>query len=709
VPKTLNLIKNAAFAEGKTKPLRWQLPETGDGVRLDRSDANDGITVHVSEAVASAVLSQTVVCKPGEHYRVEAVISGDVRPAKPGGGIVVRAQPVAPNGTPGEREMTPPVTKSREPFRTGGFLEIPEGVRRLKVDVGIIDAAGTATIHQVLVMGVIERDEESHLLALPEPAHAMPAPRAAERVAACANAASQRPLTAILKQMLGPGRVSAVAPASLEPRKLDADALLLPDDLPPRAIRSVASLLKLAEERVVVLSLGSFVKLAGGALRIRTVEQEDDPIFARVVFANYATSGLALHDAFPFAADGAKPGSFKQRHLRTGNDLDNFCGRHGLTPLLHSLCNQDSTSEKPVALFRTTARGGLFVIDLDPIEAEPTCAGGPTIAVHLLRNILGLGHGSLGQYASPVQEEHEFRSLLPEMQVRFPEFVVHAEDVPATQLEHQLVTVGNEDAGFGLPLRPKPVVLVRSGLRSGDAESVYGTFQWFKQLVRMPPHCCPYAHDLASRLRFAWVPLAAGWDLREGWRRGNRPPESAMTIDADDSKLSAVIDVASEPVNRARVVVPAKRRPYERYMRWIPSLFDTFTIGDYFAFAPPDGARFDDRTQYAWRSMPQSVTVEVDPSPFDSPFHRQAQAGGAELIRIEVPGHDADFPSHSIYRTDLAATLLEWVIGLQFGLIAVNRTHHPVRFDGFEPLEPGQAVVVEAEDALLRGSTARAV
>lgn len=706
--KILNLIKNPAFDDGRAKPLCWQLPETNDSVTIERPESG-GLAIQARDAVDSACVTQTVVVKPGEHYRIEAVVSGDVVPVAPGGGIIVSAQPTAPDGTPGELDITPPITKSYEPFRTRGYLEIPEGVRRLKVDVGLLHASGSAVIHDVSVMGVIERDEESHLLALPQPCFAVRPPRTAKRVAVCSATASSRPLTAVLETMLGASHVSTVAPSELNLQGLKVDALLLLDDTPPRAIRSVSTLLKLAEEHIVTISLGAFAKLAGGALRIRAVDQPDDPIYAQVAFANYATDGFALHDAFPFAADGNTPGGFVQRQFRTGHDFDNFCGRHGLTTLLHSLCNQDSTSEKPIMLFRATERGGLFVIDLDPTEAIPTCTGAPTIAVHLLRNLLGLGHRSLGQFASPLQEEHELRSLFREMQVRFPEFVVHSEDLPADELHHQLVTIGRDDAGFGLPLKPKPVVLVRSGLLSGDAESVYGTFEWFKHLLRMPPHVCPYAEELAARFRFAWVPLASGWDVREGWRRANRPPEAIMAIDTDETPLTAVIDVASEPVNRARVVIPTDRGGYARYARWLPTLFETFAAGDYFAFAPPGGATFGDRTQYAWRQVPQGVTVHVDAAPFDSAFHHQARAGGADLVRIEIPGHDADFPSHSIYRTDLAATLLEWVVGLQCGLIAMNRTRGKIRFDGFEPLAPGQAVVVDAEDALLRASTARAV
>ena len=88
--------------------------------------------------------------------------------------------------------------------------------------------------------------------------------------------------------------------------------------------------------------------------------------------------------------------------------------------------------------------------------------------------------------------------------------------------------------------------------------------------------------------------------------------------------------------------------------------------------------------------------------------HRRGQAAGGEVVRIEIPGHDADFAAHSIERTDLAATLLEHLIGLQYGLIAVNRQTTTVHLDGFSPLSPGGALVIDRRDPLLRVDASQA-
>ena len=52
--------------------------------------------------------------------------------------------------------------------------------------------------------------------------------------------------------------------------------------------------------------------------------------------------------------------------------------------------------------------------------------------------------------------------------------------------------------------------------------------------------------------------------------------------------------------------------------------------------------------------------------------------------------------------------MIEWVIGLQYGLIAVNRTHRKIRFNGFEPIAPGEALVADTDDAMLQTATAQA-
>ncbi len=705
--KTLNMIKNPAFTEGKKKPLRWDWGTTDESVVVERPNCGDGITIRCDNPVELAMLSQTVTCKPDEFYRVEATVSCELQGRCESSGLVLTAQPFDKTKPAGEKRITNAITIAYEPFTVRGYIEVPEGARRLAIEIGLEHACGSVTIHRVAVLGVLEPEETSHLIAFPAPGYSLPAPRVAKSVALCSTTAEDRPLTGILRTVLGRRNVTTIAPSEFSKKMPKSDAVLLPDDAPPVGVRSMTALMKLAEERIVVISTTAFATLSRGSVRVRRVEQEDDPICAKVVFANHATRGFALHDMFPYAGSGAQPGGFAQNQFRTGADFSNFCKRHHLITLLNSMCNQDSTSDKPICLYRETPHGGLFVLDIEPVECVPTSSGDPTMALYFLRNTLGHAQHCLGQYAAPIQEEYEIRDIFREMNIRFPEFVEHSEDVPAREITSQLITIGREDAAFGLPLRQKPVILIRSGLHSGDAESVYGSFYWFKQLVRMPPHTCPYGESLASKFRLAWAPIVAGWDGRYGWRRGHRAPLQEMEIEAEEGAFAALIDVVSVPFNRARVVIPASRGGYQRYAQWLPTLQKTFSAGDYYAYAPPFGETFSDRTKYAWRPATPPVAVDVDDTLFDTEAHRQARACGAELVRIEVPGHDADFTSHSIHRTDLTASLIEWVVGLQYGLVAANRTNRKIRCDGFQPVVPGSAVVVDRDDMMLRTNPAK--
>jgi hypothetical protein len=102
------------------------------------------------------------------------------------------------------------------------------------------------------------------------------------------------------------------------------------------------------------------------------------------------------------------------------------------------------------------------------------------------------------------------------------------------------------------------------------------------------------------------------------------------------------------------------------------------------------------------------VQTIVDPEAFHGDAHRDVMAAGGEVLRIEIPGNDADFCARSIQLTDLAATLLEQVIGLQYGLIAVNRQPTPAHFDGFPPVGPGEALIIDRRNPMLRTDASRA-
>ncbi len=697
----VNKLANPDFSLGKTAPRDWVWTGKRGGARWHRG-AGEGITIESNRAEGSAFWSQTVACKPGVFYRVEATVTCELDARCAAGGLVLRVDASVNGRRRGESCTAPGVHYAAEPIAIRTYFMPPQDVRRVRVSVGVVNAVGTARIKQVRFIPILEPDEMSHVLAVPPPASAYARPKAARTVCVCSDHAAARPLTLLLSDFFGDSKVSAITRGGFHPTSVVSDAICLPDPTLPSSIRSLEQLAALASERIVVVSLPAFAKLTRGVASLRHVEQLDDPIHAKVTYANYATQGFALNDTFAYAWPGCTAGSFAQNQFRRTEALRKLCEKHGFETLLVSMCERVITSDRPICLYKPTDEGGLFVLDIEPLEAPTSTFGEPNLGVHLLLSILGATQDGLGQYTVPVREESQFRDAIRETGLRCEQFVVHDADVPVEEVDRQLVTIGGEDRAFGLPLAPKPAILVRGGLTSGDVESVYGAYAWFKHLLRPPPFACAYGQALASRFRLAWVPCVAPWAVRDGWRRPAQTPLAPMELEIDDAPIAALIDLVSCPVNRMRVVFSREDDAFRNHAFWLPQLASAFTPGSCFALAVDDGEGFNDRGRFEWRKVRHTVQVAVESDAFTETIHLDAAAAGGIVIRIELPGGDADFIAHSIFRTSLAATILEQVVGLQYGIIAVNRSSNPVHFDGFPPVGPGEPLIVDRSDPILR-------
>jgi len=713
VATSVNKIRNANFAEGKAGPSRW-VWRTSDVAatwrRLsDRPEPSAiGMEIASDTDQGNAWWSQTVGCARDKYVRVDAVVTCALSPGDDTGGFVLSVQALEHDEPVGQPRFAPAIRKASDPITVRTYLKLPENAKRLCVSVGVVRASGVAVVHEVRVMPLIEPEEASHILAIPPPAYAVPPTRLTRRVVVCSETADTRPLTQRLREALGTKTIKTVAPQAFDPTAPAGDAVLLFDEKPPRRIRSLKALCTLADERIVVISLPALVALSKDALTVKRVEQEDDPLCARVAFAGSMTRGFALDDVFTFAWEGTLPGSYTHHQLAKTTAFKVFAKRHGFETLLSSVGNQDVTTGRPLALYKPSDKGGLFVLDMEPAESTPTTMNEPVLPLHLLLNILGHADTGLGQYIVPAPNETILRDLFREAYPRFREFIVHDADAPSSEVTEQLVTIGRDDESFGLPLKEKPLILVRSGLVSGDAESVYGSFLWFKQLIRMAPYTCPYAPALSSRYRLAWVPCMAPWAPCHGWRRSGAPPRAPLELAIEDGGLSAVIDIVSRGVNQLRVVLPKRSGFFDRFAEWFPRLTATFGSDRFFAPCAPAGGGHSDRDAFAWRYMNHDVEVLHDPDAFQEGALRDAVEAGAAVMRIEVPGGDADFPATSIHRTHVVATALEHAIGLHYGLMAVNRHLRTVHFDGFAPLAPGESLIVDGDDRVLSTAGAQA-
>ena len=603
----VNLLNNPTFSLGARTPSSWDWSARGRGATWTRTPiaaatkrAKPGTAMELSLSQAGTALwHQIVKCKPADWYRVEVVAACDLTPLNDDGGLILELQTMTGARATGSPLITPPIRRSTEATTIRAYWQAPPGTRRARIAVGIWDASGTARLQEVRFIRIIEPEEDAHILAVPPPPSAYPVPLTAQRICVVSDGAESRPLTRMLTEAFGASCVTAMTPERLTLSKPPGDALLLLDDVAPPAIKSLNSLLRLSAQRIVVISTSAFAGLSRGKLSLRRIEQDDDPIHARIVQASYATHGFALHDAIPYASVGRRPGSFVQRHFRRTPELARFCKRHALDVMLESLCDRDATSHRPIALQRIQPQGALFVIDLEPLEATPSTMGETMPAVHMLCAMLGRNTNELGQYIVAHRTEGAFRWAVREFGARFSQFVVHDQDVPATEVTEQLITLGGEGQTLGRPQATRPLLLIRSGLTAGDMESIYGVFVWFKQLVRPTPEARQHADALATQFRVAWVPSAAPWEGMPGWQRSGRPGVETM-LDMEDGGVAALIDVVSRGVQRVQIVLndqAAAADGLTRRLRTAPKADRT----EPFVFGPESGAEFSERDGFAWR------------------------------------------------------------------------------------------------------------
>ncbi len=680
----LNKVRNADFRLGASEPRYWTWSGSGRGSGWTR-ERNRGLQLTAAGPSGASRVEQVIAVKPDTHYRVEVVLTCRVEGSDGNAGVVLSVRPQGRGGA--AARSTPPIHTAVEPITIRTYYETGAGVRQLVVGVGIRGATGWAQVEDVCLLEIIEPEHVSHVIAAPPAPWRMAPPLVARTVTVCTEAGDRR-LIDLLGRALGPENVRTAASSDPATSLAASQALILPDGIPPRAIRSVPALLRLAADRIVIISTPAFARLARLEASLRTVKQEDDPIHAQVALGGWPTRGFALNDAFAYAWTGRRPGWSLQRQFKRSGAVKTVCQRHGLRTLLRALCNQDATSDRPIAFYRDTERGALVVLDIEPVEEAPTTYGEPALAMYLVLNLLGHTQTHVGQYVVPHPTATDLRTSIRDVQDRLAAWVVHDDDVPVEEVTHQMVTVGSDDASFGLPLKPKPLILVRSGLVSGDVESIYAAFLWFKLLVRMSPDECPYATALGSRFRLAWIPLAAEWESEFGWTRRDRPPALSTTIESDGSPLAAIIDVAAVRCDAARVVVPDRKGRYARYFNHLPELASRLGPPEMFTFDAADGAARGDRTSFAWRRIHQRIEVTADPRLVNAAPLDGSATDRTDVVRIELPAREADLPAHSIRLMDLGVHLLEWVIGLQAGVVAVNRSGSEVTWNG-RAIEPG--------------------
>ena len=694
MPDDLNRIRNATFAFGANQPRGWKWAADSEAIQQKRGAGPQGpkreLVITSPAESGRGAWTQRVRCKSNQWYRIEAVVSCQCEGTNEHAGAGLWVTPVDASDTPGDRVRLTGTRTSAGPLTLRSYYKSPPGTKWIEVSVGLNRARGSVTVHSVYVVPNIEPDTCCHPLALPPPPYGYPAPRKTRRICVCDKSGADRPLVAMLQKRFRRAAVRHVSAATFRPYAVNADALIIASDTPPASLRSLKALERLASERLVIVSLEAFTKMAGEGLAVRTIEQKDDPLHAEVYWANFITRGFALRDVFPFASTGSDRRVFRQRHIRKGAALTRLLKEHGYEVVLRSMTDQDATSHQPICLYKQSSGGGVIVFDVAPVESLPTTCDEPNIAAFLMLNMMGVDQASAGQYAVPAETEQAWIEMLKEISIRYPALVLSGK-----RRDELIVELGTPLVTPGLPQPRRPLLLIRTGLRGDDMAGVYGTLWYLKQLVRTDPYENPYVRRLVDRFRLAWVPLCAPWQGL-GWNENLARQRKDTVADFDPGTVAAVIDVTDSAARRLRVLFAGEDGDFARQAAALPALAADFTAGRYFYRCVDANSPIGRRDELAWRFEKLTCEVATDRHAFDSAFHRAAAESGARLIRIEIPCASEDFVCNSIWRTDLAAATLEHVIGLQYGLLAVNRIASRVTFDGYPPLKPGEAIDVPA-------------
>jgi len=686
-----NLLRNSAFATGGDAPRLWTWCGNGavkwrfaaapdrDGSRVVVLDAGDG--------ASAGGFRQTVHVRGATYYRIEATLRAACTRTDPTGGAALDL--TARDGDDNILDDAPGcgcAAERRSWTVWRRYYRTPKGTKKLDVTIGLRGATGRAEVESVRVVPIEDLETTGHARAMPPPPWGYPPPRRARSVLIGDDSPAAQRLAEIIALRLGHEAIQC-RPADTFKNDLDratADVIVMPsaDALPKKL--SLKGLDTLAEDRIVVIGLDAFCDLVNRKqdepiLKTRRLVETAEPPHAAVHFANFLTRGFALLDAFPYWSDPKQTGVYRQRVLRKTSACTKFCKAKGYEIILHNEGSTDASSRHPLCLFHATTGGGVVVIDLEPMVAHPTGEDESSLAVHILFNILGLPQNSLGQFIAPGPEPADIARELDEFASRFPAFQVRKLDGEDASSAARRVEVGAPGEQLGVPLIPPPTVLIRTGADSWDWDGVYGAFFWLKSLFLPPPFVNGTARPLLARRRIAWSPLIRP----ERWGRFDRDTGTPDTMVAkfDRGSVAAVIDVVATPTPRTRLVTPSDQPPYDRYACALPALTAAmldrrhvfYAAGNALAPAELNGAGF--------LLEPRGCDVVAEPAAFATEFHRGAIDAGAACLRLELPGEPHAGCAHSIRRTDRAALMLEWLVGLQLGLIVLNRDAEPITLE----------------------------
>jgi len=671
----LNIIKNADFEQGQREPKRWtwRVDAGRASWAFDQGRGGNGdraIRVESADKNTSAAWVQRVRCKGDQYYRIEAVVRCELDGGGNGDGLRMTVRSVG-------RETPIDEPARRSGWRRTGDWDVwrdiyktPEDAKQLDVEVRLEGVAGTAWIDEVRAIPIEEPELCSHVLGVPPPPYGYPAPRQVKTAAVVMPDHGRERLVNVVAGRLGQRNVKAVGPKDFDATS-KMDAVILQGDDWGQSVPNLQQLLYRATSQMVIVSLGLLAKIVNrqqkNLLDVKRNTQDDDPIHAKVMYANFITRGFALEDVIPLRWEDGE--DYYQRYIRRSRDFKAFCKKHGFLTVLTSEGDTDAKSEHPAVLYRETSQaepgGGLVVMDLDALFGSYVSTDSANVTATILFNILGQTQTSIGQFVAPETKLDELKEIVKDAADRFPEMRLRegkGESEPKWRFD-----LGQSGESYGLA-RHRPTMLVRTGMQGDDIEGVYGALIWLKGLCRPEPYGCRYLKTLDSRHSIRWIPLVRP----ELWAEHVSPADLLPDASPFDENVDMVLDVTRADNESIQLIVPNEAN-YGHFQTILPKLYETMGQGRFLYYSPAPSAKRGERHTMDWRLNALTLEVVVDPNAFRGPFDRAALNANTRILRLRLPD-GADFTSGTSLRlTELAASMIEWIIGLHLGLVVVNR------------------------------------
>jgi len=683
VIEELNRIRNSDFSTGQRRPRSWNWQSNGQvrwqWVSGSGNGQAAGMTLRCEDPRAFGGWQQRFRCKSEQYYRIEVLVTCDLQlesDAAGGAGLCIAVTLVDRDGESGETVALPPLHRAKKSV-VRGYFQTPKGSGHLSIRIGLRGATGTAVIHDVRVIEVLDPEMKSHPLAVPPPPYAQAPPRRVRSLRIVTDTVD-RELVSILRRRFGDSCVHACAYGDFRATGVGEDAVIFTSDTLPSGCRSMSALKKLAEKRIVIINPAALASVSRGKVAVRTITQIDDPLNARVVDSNFITQAFALHDMLPFAHAPDTSTTMRQRQFRRNGDYKAFREKHQLVEWLEAMTDAERTSEKPIALYSATTGGALIVMDVEPVESVVSTMDEPVAAVQLLLSALGASDHGAGQYVDPARTQRELRYQLVDLVARFDELRWHGDRPPRDLHQPALIHMGRELHTDGLRPKRRPVILLRTGLTGADIEGLYTVMLWLKHLLRPAPFVSPYAQALNSRCALMWLPLCAATSAWGGWQPSDATP-MLPEVEFAPGTIEGVIDLTTTRQHSVNVLTPTGDSFADTLADVLPAVAKSMITGRHFYHAVETGVASGDRQACTWRMDDLRPVVSTSDHPFQTELHQRAQQAGAHLIRLELPTTGYVPSASSIWRSDWGATLLEQIVGLLLGFVAVNRRSDPVR------------------------------